>query len=235
MGLFVVGTPIGNLADITLRALEVLRSVDAIAAEDTRRVRRLLEHYDIPVPRLFSHHEYNERESAQGLIDMLKKGMNIALVSNAGMPLISDPGYVLVNAAIEEGIPVSVIPGPSAVLSALVISGLPVHRFHFLGFPPRGEKALRELLASVSELEGTLIFFESPRRLIRLLGIAEEELGKRRAAVAREMTKMHEEMERGTLGDLLERFSERSPRGEVTILIEGRSRRGRRIKEEGDG
>ncbi len=220
MILYVVATPIGNTEDISLRALSVLKGVDVIAAEDTRKTGRLLARYDIK-KRLISHHEHNERTSADGIIKLLREGNDVALVTNAGTPLVSDPGYTLVNRAVDEGIEVVPIPGPSAVTTALSVSGLPTNEFHFFGFPPKKENALKKQLARAAELPGTLVYFESPNRLSRFLAAARETLGDRRAVIAREITKLHEQIARGTLSELQEQFSGRTVKGEIVVLIQG--------------
>ncbi len=219
-GLYLVATPIGNLQDITLRALAVLRAVDLILAEDTRRTRKLLTHYEIRAS-LKSLHDHNEGAQAQRLAERLAAGESMALVSDAGTPLISDPGHSLVRAAIEADVAVIPVPGPSSLLAALTGSGLPVDRFTFCGFLPRKAGARRRLLESLADEPGTLVFLESPRRLARSLGDAAEILGDRPAAVARELTKMHEEFIRGTLPEVAARFANTEVRGEVTVCVAG--------------
>jgi len=218
--LYLVATPIGNLEDITLRALRILREAPLIAAEDTRQTRKLLDRYDIHQP-LVSYFEHNERARVGMLLDRLQQG-DLALVSEAGMPAISDPGYALVKAAIDEGIPVVPIPGPSAPIAALAASGLPTDQFLYLGFLPRRTSERRKLLRSVAGEPRTLVVFESPHRLVNSLEDVLSELGDRRVAVARELTKIHEEFVRGTARDVLGRLKESPPRGEVTLVIEGR-------------
>jgi len=222
--LYVVATPIGNLEDITLRALRVLREVDLIAAEDTRHTRKLLDRYKIK-KRMVSYHEHNERERAERIIEDLKSGMKVALVSDSGTPAISDPGYVLIRRCVEEGIEVIPIPGPSALLAALSVSGLPVHRFIFEGFLPHKSGKRRNRLRQLAGEEGTIIFYESPHRLLKTLSDILEILGNRRVVIARELTKVHEEIFRGSIEEALERFGEGECRGEFTILVEGRSHR----------
>ncbi|RJP24240.1 MAG: 16S rRNA (cytidine(1402)-2'-O)-methyltransferase [Candidatus Abyssobacteria bacterium SURF_5] len=218
--LFVVGTPIGNLEDITLRALRILKDVNVIAAEDTRHTRKLLSHYDIHTP-LVSYHEHNKRSRIPLLISRLGAGERIALVSDAGMPGISDPGHELIVAALEGDIEVTVVPGASALISALVVSGLPTNAFTFSGFPPRkaGERAdfMRRALASGS----TTVFFESPKRLVNALELIERMAPGRRIAIARELTKKFEEVIRGDAAQLLAHFAEREPRGECVVILEG--------------
>lgn len=218
--LYLVGTPIGNLEDITLRALRVLREVDLIAAEDTRRTSKLLKHYDIHTP-LTSYHEHNQRQKLPLILRALEEG-DVALVSDAGMPGISDPGYELVRAAIERGIRVVPVPGPSAVVTALVASGLSATRFTYLGFLPRKRQERQQALREVASLPHTLVFFEAPHRLVGTLADMVEVLGpNRRIAVARELTKVHEEFWRGTLEAALAYFRETTPRGEFTLVVEG--------------
>ena len=217
--LYLVATPIGNLEDITLRALRVLREVSLIAAEDTRQTRKLLDRYDIHQP-LVSYFEHNERARVGMLLDHLQQG-DLALVSEAGMPAISDPGYALVKAAIEAGIAVVPIPGPSAPIAALAASGLPTDQFLYLGFLPRRTSERRKLLQSVAAEPRTLVAFEAPHRLVNSLEDVLAELGDRRVVVARELTKIHEEFLRGTARDVLGRLNESPPRGEVTLVIEG--------------
>lgn len=218
MPLFVVATPIGHLGDISARALETLRQADQIACEDTRRTGILLRHFGIQA-RLVSYHDRNERTRTTALIHALQRGERVALVSNAGMPLVSDPGYVLVTSAIENGIPVTVIPGSSAVLSALVASGLPCHRFIFDGFLPKKAGARHRLIKSYAQERRTVVLFESPHRVQRLLEELADFLGDRRMALVREQTKIHEEVIRGTAAMIRDRLDH--PRGEYTVVIEG--------------
>jgi 16S rRNA (cytidine1402-2'-O)-methyltransferase len=215
--LYVVATPIGNLEDVTLRALRILREVSLIAAEDTRRTARLLQHYSIST-RTTSLHEHNEREKAPRLIDRLLAGESIALVSDAGTPLISDPGQTLVSTARAAGIRVESIPGPSAVMAALASSGLQTAEFVFLGFPPVRSKDRKKWLASLKDESRLAVFFEAPHRVRRTLADLEAELGgDREIAVGRELTKAHEELVIRPIHQLLEYFSE--PRGEFTLLV----------------
>ena len=219
--LYVVATPIGNLEDVTLRALRVLREVDLIAAEDTRRTRTLLAHHGISRP-LTSYYDAVERSRAPAIVERLKAGESVALVSDAGTPGIADPGYHLVRGAIAAGIPVVPVPGPSAVTALVSVAGLPAERFVFEGFLPtrRGARAAR--LAALAREPRALVFFEAGRRLAAFLADAEAALGDRAAVVGRELTKRHEEHLRGTLGALLREVGERAPlRGEVTVLIAG--------------
>jgi len=218
--LYVVATPIGNLEDITLRALRVLREVDLIAAEDTRHTSKLLQHYGIR-KFLVSYHEHNEARRVPGLVAQLRSGRSVALVSDAGMPGVSDPGYELVRACIEAGIPVVPVPGPSAILAALAASGLPTDRFLFAGFPPRRASERRRFLEELTEERATLILFESPERVVRTLQDLLEVLGNRRVAVCRELTKLHEEVFRGTIHEAIAHLEKHPPRGEITLVVEG--------------
>ncbi|MGA2955232.1 MAG: 16S rRNA (cytidine(1402)-2'-O)-methyltransferase [Thermodesulfobacteriota bacterium] len=218
--LYVVSTPIGNLEDITLRALRVLKEVDLIAAEDTRRTRQLLTHYGIHKP-LISYHEFNRRLREESLLNELREGKNIALVTDAGTPGISDPGEELVKRVIQESIPLIPIPGPAALIAALSVSGLPTESFLFHGFLPSKASARQKLLRSLAESTETLVFYESPRRLRSFLGDAVEFLGDRQVVVAREMTKVYEEIYRGTITEVLDQLGEQEVKGEVTIILEG--------------
>ena len=218
--LFVCATPIGNLEDVTLRLLRILAEVDAVAAEDTRRTRKLLTHYDIHA-RLVSYHEANEAARTNGLVDRLRRGQSLALVTDAGMPSVSDPGWHLVRACIDEGIPVEVVPGASAVLTALVASGLPPARFAFEGFLSRKAGERRRRLEAIASDDRTLVFFEAPGRVVATLRAMLEVLGPRRAAVARELTKVHEEVLRATLPELIAGLENDDVVGEVVIVVEG--------------
>ncbi|NWF53837.1 MAG: 16S rRNA (cytidine(1402)-2'-O)-methyltransferase [Syntrophaceae bacterium] len=218
--LYIVSTPIGNLADITLRALRVLREVDLIAAEDTRRTRQLLSRFGIHKP-LISYHEYNRRMRERTLLLELRGGKSIALVTDAGTPGVSDPGEELVRRAVQEKIPLVPVPGPTALVAALSISGLPTESFLFYGFLPSKAGARKKWLASLKDRPETLVFYESPRRLASLLESAAEVLGDRRVAVAREMTKVYEEVYRGTLSEVLDRLRGEEIKGEVTVILEG--------------
>ncbi|HEY2962786.1 MAG TPA: 16S rRNA (cytidine(1402)-2'-O)-methyltransferase [Pyrinomonadaceae bacterium] len=218
--LYLVATPIGNLADITYRALQVLRDVDLIACEDTRHTRKLLQHYSVD-KKTVSYHEHNEQQRAAELIELLKQGSSIAVVSDAGTPAISDPGFRLVRAAVENGINVVPIPGPSALISALIAAGLPTDEFFFGGFLPARSSARRARLSELRSVPGTLIFYEAPHRLAASLKDAYEILGEREAVVARELTKLHEEIRRGRLSELVEHYSNaEQPRGEIVLLID---------------
>jgi 16S rRNA (cytidine1402-2'-O)-methyltransferase len=216
--LYIVATPIGNLEDITQRALRVLREVDIIACEDTRHTKKLLSHFGIQT-KTISYHEHNEQQRAAELREFLESGQNVALVSDAGTPLISDPGFRLVNAAIAQGIEIVAIPGPAAFVNALVVSGLPSDQFLFAGFLPARSSARRAKLEALREARGTLIFYEAPHRIVATLKDAAEVLGNRAAVVARELTKLHEEVARGTLSDLAAAFSKQSARGEMVLVI----------------
>lgn len=222
--LYVVGTPIGNLEDVTLRAIRVLREVDLIAAEDTRTTRTLLRAHEIATP-LTSFHEFSGPGKVRRLAERLE-AQDVALVSDAGMPGLSDPGYPLIRAALEGGHAVVPIPGPSAILAALVASGLPMHAFHFLGFLPRKSGERRRALAALGEEEATLIAFESPHRLVASLADAEAALGDRPMAAARELTKTFEEFVRGSISEVRTHFAAHAPRGEFTLIFAGRSRGG---------
>ncbi len=224
--LFVVSTPIGNLEDITLRAVSVLKDCDVIACEDTRTTKKLLTRYGIET-NLTSYHEHNEVEKSQNLLEKLKDGKDVALVSDAGTPSVSDPGWRLVNLSIGNNIEVVPIPGPSAVLSALVVSGLPTDSFLFLGFFPKTIGNRKELLKDVKRYPYTLVFYESAKRLSRTSSLMLEILGDRNICVAREMTKLYEEVLRGSLSEVISVLSERENlKGEVTVVVEG-SRDGR--------
>ena len=216
--LYVVATPIGNLEDISLRALRMLREVKLIAAEDTRKTKRLLNTYDIKTP-MTSYHEQNKRAKLGYILGRLEE-VDVALVSEAGTPGISDPGYELIVAASQRGIPVVPIPGPSAIITALVISGLPTDRFIYIGFLPRKSGDRRRLLESVAAELGTIVALEAPHRLKGALNDILLVLGDRRAAICRQLTKIHEEVFRGTIRQALEHFTE--PKGEFTLVIEGK-------------
>lgn len=218
--LYLVATPIGNLADITHRALQILKDVDLIACEDTRHTHKLLQHYGIDT-KTVSYHEHNEQQRTPQLVDQLKRGSDIAVVSDAGTPSISDPGFRLVRAAIENDVPVVPVPGPSAVISALIAAGLPTDEFFFAGFLPSRSHARRTRLSELRAVPGTLIFYEAPHRLAATLKDAYEILGEREAAVARELTKLHEEIKRGRLSELSSHFEDGDKaRGEIVILID---------------
>ena len=218
--LFVVATPIGNLADITLRALRVLDEVDVVAAEDTRTTRKLLSHHGIGTT-LVSYHDHNEAVRTPELLDRIERGESIALVSEAGTPSISDPGYRLIRAAIAAGVAVEPVPGPSALLAAVVVSGLPSDAFVFEGFlPRRGGERKRRLEELVSQRR-TLVFFEAPHRLDKTLADMLEVLGDREVALCRELTKLHEEVRRGRLTELVSQLQRRPVKGELVLVVEG--------------
>ncbi len=219
-GLYLVATPIGNLDDASVRAARVLAAADLVLAEDTRRTRKLLDHLGLRTP-MRSFHEHNERQLTVSLVERLAAGESMALVSDAGTPLLSDPGYPLVRAALDAGIEVVPIPGASSLLAALTASGLPPDRFLFVGYLPRKSGARDRLLESLRDEPWTLVFLESPRRLGRSLGAAATILGARSVAVARELTKVHEEFIRGTLPEVAARLSDVEVRGEVTVCVAG--------------
>ncbi|MGI6536966.1 MAG: 16S rRNA (cytidine(1402)-2'-O)-methyltransferase [Caldicoprobacterales bacterium] len=218
--LYLCGTPIGNLEDITLRALRILKEADYIAAEDTRHTIKLLNHYEISKP-LLSYHEHNRREKGPELISLVQKGFKVALVSDAGMPGISDPGADLVALALEAQIPVTVIPGPSASLSGLVLSGFSTKRFAFEGFLPLAKKDRKSLIMSLKSEERTIVLYEAPHRLLSLLQDLYEILGDRRIAIARELTKIYEEVLHFTLEEAVRHYKENTPRGEFVVILEG--------------
>ena len=219
--LYVVATPIGNLEDLTHRAGRVLSEVGLVACEDTRHTRKLLNHYGIKT-RTVSYHEHNEREQAVNLLELLKSGVDVAVVSDAGTPGISDPGFRIVKTALEQGLQVVPVPGATALISALVASGLPSDEFFFGGFLPARSGQRRARLADLSTIPSTLIFYEAPHRIAASLKDAREVLGEREAVVARELTKLHEEILRGSLSKLATQFSEanREPRGEMVLMID---------------
>ena len=218
--LYIVPTPVGNLEDITLRALRVLREADLILAEDTRTSSVLLKHYDIHTP-LRSHHKFNEHRTAEGIVEELKSGKQIALISDAGTPAISDPGFLLVRAAVEQGIEVQCLPGATAFVPALVDSGLPNDRFFFEGFLPQ-KKGRQTRLKQIAELAHTVIIYESPFRVIKTLEQLREVCGgNRQVSVTREISKLHEQTVRGTLNEVIEHFTEQQPKGEFVICLAG--------------
>ncbi|MBK9155609.1 MAG: 16S rRNA (cytidine(1402)-2'-O)-methyltransferase [Chloracidobacterium sp.] len=217
--LYLVATPIGNLADISLRALETLRRADLIACEDTRHSRKLLTHYEI-TGKLVSFHQHNEHERSLELIKALKAGSDVALISDAGTPGISDPGEGLVSSAIKAGIRVVAIPGPTAFVNAVIVSGLPADSIFFGGFLPSKRSDRRKRLSEVRDIPATLVFYEAPHRLTASLADCLAELGPRRAAVVRELTKIHEEALRGTLSELAERISNAKIKGEIVLVID---------------
>ena len=222
--IYLVATPIGNLSDISMRAIETLKNVDIIACEDTRNTIRLLNHFEIK-GHLTSYHEYNKIDKAYELCEKVKEGNNIAFVSDAGMPAISDPGYELVDIAYKEGLEVTVVPGASAVVSALAISGISSRRFAFEGFLPADKNEKKEILTELSQESRTLILYEAPHRLLKTLKELFEYMGDRKIAIVREITKLHEEVLRGKLADIIADYeSEKiAIRGEYVLVIEGKS------------
>jgi 16S rRNA (cytidine1402-2'-O)-methyltransferase len=217
--LYLLATPIGNLSDITLRALETLRQVDYVASEDTRKTGILLKHFDIKKPQV-SFHEHNKIQAAKKIVSLLGKGKSVALVTNAGTPGISDPGFTLVRCAVGAGIEVTMVPGATAFVMALVLSALPIHSFTFRGFPPRTSSKRRRFLAADRQSPYTLVYYESPYRLHSFLKDALEVLGDRQAALAKELTKMFESIKRGRLSELLAQL-EKEPKGEYVVVISG--------------
>jgi 16S rRNA (cytidine1402-2'-O)-methyltransferase len=217
--LYIVPTPIGNLEDITLRALRILREVDLIAAEDTRTTGRLLAHYGIETPQT-SYHEHNKLAKLDRVLRALETG-DVALVSDAGTPGLSDPGYELIQAAIAAGLTVVPLPGASALLPAVVASGLPTDRFTFVGFLPRKSSARRAMLENLRDWDGTLVFYEAPHRLLDVLADLRDLLGPREVCAARELTKLYEEIWRGTLDEAVDYFTRQPPRGEFTLVVSG--------------
>ncbi|MBM7855173.1 16S rRNA (cytidine1402-2'-O)-methyltransferase [Desulfohalotomaculum tongense] len=218
--LYLCATPIGNLEDITIRVLRVLKECDLIAAEDTRHTRKLLAHYDIHTP-LTSYHAHNEQKKGEKLLEKLKQGQSVALVTDAGMPGISDPGLEIVQMALEQGVAVVPVPGATAGITALVISGLPCARFAFEGFLPANKKGRRRRLEKLAGEERTMVFYESPHRLIDTLEDMYKIMGDRPVAVAREITKKHEEVYRGNISGAIEYFKENTVKGEFTLVVSG--------------
>ncbi|MBM3187416.1 MAG: 16S rRNA (cytidine(1402)-2'-O)-methyltransferase [Chloroflexi bacterium] len=218
--LYLVATPIGNLRDITLRALDTLRDVDWVASEDTRKTGRLLKHHSI-AQRQISFHEHNKEQATQRIMGLLKEGQSVALVTNAGTPGIADPGFSLVRRALAEGLPVTMIPGPTAPIMALVLSGLPVYSFTFRGFPPRRAAPRRRFYQADALSPYTLVYLESPHRLRESLADALAVFGDRRAALANDLTKLYERVWRGTLSDLLREAEQADPLGEYVLVIAG--------------
>jgi 16S rRNA (cytidine1402-2'-O)-methyltransferase len=216
--LYLIATPIGNLEDISLRALRLLKEADFIACEDTRETRKLLSHYDIHT-QLESYHEHNEMTRAPELVILLEQGAKIALVSDAGTPVVSDPGYRLVTLCLRHGIPVVPVPGPSALVAALAASGLPTELFLFAGFLPSRPSARRKTLRGLTAIPTSLVFYEAPHRVLEMLEDALGILGNRLCVVAREVTKLHEEFRRGRIVELLASFREAPPRGEITVIL----------------
>jgi len=218
--LYICGTPIGNLEDITLRSLKILKEVNLIAAEDTRHTLKLLNHYQINT-KITSYYEYNKFKKAPYLVEILKNGQDIALVSDAGMPGISDPGYVLINLALENNIKIIPIPGVSALITALVVSGLPADKFVFEGFLPRKTKERKRYFKSIENEERTIIFYETPHRLRRALKDMLDVWGNRKIVIARELTKMYEEIIRGKLSQVLSEIDSKEIKGEITLVVQG--------------
>ena len=226
--LYAVGTPIGNLKDITLRALEILKGVDLIASEDTRHTRKLLSHYDIHIP-LISFYQHNEIRRVPYLIRRLKDGANVALVSKAGMPGISDPGYSLIKEAVKEEITIVPIPGPTALIVGLVASGLPTHSFVFEGFLGRKKGNRIKKLTQLKEEERTIIIYEAPHRVRRVLSEIREVLGDRQMVIGRELTKKFEEILRGRVSEIEKILEKKKPRGEFTLVIQGKEHKFRKL------
>lgn len=218
--LYIVSTPIGNLEDMTFRALRTLKEVSAIAAEDTRHTGKLLAHFQIHTP-MTSYHDFNKEEKTLVLIKRLLEGDSFALVSDAGTPTLSDPGYYLIKTAITNHIPVSPIPGPAAAIAALSVSGLPTDRFVFEGFPARKKGKRDKQLETLKTDPRTLILYESPHRIVSLLTAIRDIMGERRVAMGRELTKLHEEVIRGTVSEVINQLAGKTPRGEITLIVEG--------------
>jgi len=221
-GLYIIPTPIGNIGDITLRALEILENVEYIACEDTRTTSKLLNFYGIQKPKLFSYHDHNEAEKTGYILDLIKQGKRVALVSEAGMPLISDPGFRIVNLIIENNLYFEVLPGANAALPALILSGFPVHHFTFLGFPPQ-KKNRKKFLENIKNYQNTVILYESPYRIIKLVEELGEILGySRKIAISREITKKFEETIRGTIEEVIKILKQKQNlKGEFVLIISG--------------
>ena len=229
--LYLVPTPVGNLEDMTFRAVNVLKSVDCILAEDTRTSAVLMKHYDIGTP-LVSHHKFNEHKTSEGVAERILGGQDIALVTDAGTPGISDPGFLLVRTCVEKGVDVECLPGATAFVPALVNSGLPCERFTFEGFLPQ-KKGKNKKVQDLAEEERTMIFYESPFRLVKTLELFAQYFGEeRQACVSREISKIHEENFRGTLRDCIEHFSQKDVKGEIVIVVEGKNRKVRNAENE---
>jgi 16S rRNA (cytidine1402-2'-O)-methyltransferase len=218
--LYLVATPIGNLGDISLRALETLREVDYVASEDTRKTGLLLKHFDIKKPQI-SFHEHNEGRAGKKIISHMHEGKSVALVTNAGTPGISDPGYTLVRLALADNIPIFAIPGPTAFVTAVILSGLPVHSFTFRGFPPHKSGGRRKFLQADADSIYTLVYYESPYRIKEFLKDALDVFGDRQASLANDLTKLFERVDRGKLSELIQLDSIESPKGEYTVVISG--------------
>ncbi len=231
--LYIVPTPLGNLEDMTLRAIRILKAVESVLAEDTRTSKKLLNHYEIGTP-LYSHHMFNEHKTLAGLISRLQAGAQLAIITDAGTPAISDPGYLLVRECIRNGIDVECLPGATAIIPAAVISGLPLDRFTFEGFLPQ-KKGRQKHLGSLINEQRTMVFYESPHRLLKALDQMSAVFGAdRQCAVVRELTKMHEEVVRGTLAEVHAHFSATAPRGEIVMVVEGRRMSKKRDEEMDD-
>lgn len=229
--LYLVPTPVGNLEDMTFRAVNVLKSVDCILAEDTRTSAVLMKHYGIGTP-LVSHHKFNEHKTSEGVAERILGGQDIALVTDAGTPGISDPGFLLVRTCVEKGVEVECLPGATAFVPALVNSGLPCERFTFEGFLPQ-KKGKNKKVQDLAEEERTMIFYESPFRLVKTLELFAQYFGEeRQACVSREISKLHEENFRGTLKDCIEHFSQKDVKGEIVIVVEGKNRKVRNAENE---
>ena len=229
--LYLVPTPVGNLEDMTFRAVNVLKSVDCILAEDTRTSAVLMKHYGITTP-LVSHHKFNEHKTSEGVAERILGGQDIALVTDAGTPGISDPGFLLVRTCVEKGVDVECLPGATAFVPALVNSGLPCERFTFEGFLPQ-KKGKNKRVQDLAEEERTMIFYESPFRLVKTLELFAQYFGEeRQACVSREISKLHEENFRGTLRDCIEHFSQKDVKGEIVIVVEGKNRKVRNAESE---
>ncbi len=221
--LYVIATPIGNLEDITLRALHILKTVDLIVAEDTRKTRKLLSHYGIKRPML-SYREENKEKQGKKILELLKKGKNVAIVSDAGTPCISDPGVHLVNLAFQVGIKIVPLPGPSALITALSVCGLPIQPFVFLGFLPQRPNRRKKLLLSLKETPYAIVFYESPYRFKKTLEILAEIFPQREIVIARELTKFHEEIVRGKATEIWSQWREREIKGEITVIVAGKAK-----------
>ncbi len=219
--LYLIATPIGNMGDLSLRALDTLREVDLIAAEDTRKTGLLLQRHELEKKPQIAFHEHNEARAVQKVMDALADGLSVAIVTNAGTPGISDPGFTIVREAIQHGIETTMIPGPAAFVMALVLSGLPTHAFTFRGFPPRKSGKRRHFMEVDQASPHTLVFYESPHRITKFLQDALEVFGDRQAAIANDLTKMFEKVQRGRISELLQTFEDEEPRGEYTIVIAG--------------
>ena len=215
--LFVVGTPIGNLADITYRAVDTLNSVDFIFAEDTRVSKKLLNHYNID-KKIYSYHDHSKDSEVEKLTNLLESGNDVALISDAGTPTVSDPGYRLIRECVKKGVDIVPVPGPSAVTAALSVAGLPSDSFTFVGFLPQKKGRIKKI-EQLSEINNTIILFESPHRLLKTLNQLFEILGNRQVAIGRELTKLYEEIIRGNLKDVIQEFSKKSVKGEIVIMI----------------